>query len=90
MAERVTLDLPDDVEIPKLESPYDIPLVGSILLHFEVDSEGAPQDVAIARSSLTEVNPRILGEATIWRFPEAAGKRARLLLELRAEPDRLP
>lgn len=86
---RVTLELAD-TEIPELESPYDIPVVGSILLHFDVDSAGTPQDVTIVRSSLTEVNPRILGEAVNWRFPEAAGKPARLRLELRAEPNRRP
>ena len=83
--ERTTLVLPADVDLPELESPYNIPLVGSILLYFDVDASGTPQDITIARSSLTEVNPRIVGEASTWRFPEAAGEKARLVLELRAE-----
>jgi hypothetical protein len=39
------------------------------------------------RSSIPEVNSRILGEADSFRFPDAAGKKARLTLSLRAEPE---
>jgi hypothetical protein len=90
LADRVTLQLPKDVEVPKLESPFDIPVVGLVRLYFDVDANGVPQNIAIARSSLTEVNPLILAEASNWRFPQAAGKKAQLLLELKAEPNPRP
>ncbi len=72
--------------IPPLESPLGITLVGEIMLELDIDSDGAPTDARIVRSSLPEVNSRILGESASFRFPEAAGKKARLALLLRAEP----
>lgn len=72
--------------LPKLQSPLSIPLVGEVVLDLVLDGDGAPTALAIARSSIPEVNPRILGEASQWTFPEAAGKKARLTLKLRAEP----
>ena len=72
--------------IPPLESHLGIPLVGEIVLELDIDSAGAPTDARIVRSSLPEVNSRILGESAAFRFPEAAGKKARLTLSLRAEP----
>ncbi|MGH9319862.1 MAG: hypothetical protein ACRD3V_08220 [Vicinamibacteria bacterium] len=79
----VSLD-PDAV--PALASPIGVPLIGEIVLELSLDEGGAPVDARIVRSSIPEVNPRILGEAVNWRFPEAAGKEARLTLSLRAEP----
>ncbi len=72
--------------IPPLESPLGIPLTGEIALELAIDSTGAPTDSRVLRSSLPEVNARILGESTSFRFPEAAGRKARLTLSLRAEP----
>lgn len=72
--------------IPPLESPLGIPLVGEIVLDLDIDSTGAPTNARIVRSSIPEVNSRILGESASFRFPEAAGKKGRLTLSLRAEP----
>ncbi len=72
--------------IPPLESPLGIPLVGEIVLELDIDSSGAATNARIVRSSLPEVNSRILGESASFHFPEAAGKKARLALSLRAEP----
>ena len=82
----VMLSLPSDVELPILESPLDVRLVGTIELELDIDANGAPEDVKIVRSSIPEVNPRLLGEALTWRFPNAAGTTGRLVLELTAEP----
>lgn len=82
----VMLSLPPDVELPLLESPLDVRLVGTIELELDIDANGAPEDVKIVSSSIPEVNPRLLGEATKWRFPNAAGTTGRLILELTAEP----
>jgi len=82
----VTLSLPPDVELPSFDSPWDVALVGTVELALDIGADGMPTDVVIVRSSLPEVNPRLLGEARHWRFPDAAGKTGRLVLELRAEP----
>ncbi len=84
-SERVSLSL-DPKTIPRIESPLGIPLVGEIVLDFVVDDSGSPTEVRIVRSSIPEVNSRILGESASFRFPEAIGKKARLSLSLRAEP----
>lgn len=85
VSEPVPVSLGSD-GIPALESPLGVPLVGEILLELTLDSGGAPKDVRILRSSIPEVNSRILGESASFRFPEAAGKTARLTLALHAEP----
>ncbi len=82
----VLLSLPPDVELPILESPLGVRLVGTIELELDIDENGAPEDVKIVRSSIPEVNPRLLGEASTWRFPNAAGTTGRLVLDLTAEP----
>jgi len=82
----MVLTLPSETVLPELASPLGIGLVGTIELELEVDSEGSPTDVRIVRSSLPEANPRLLGEADEWRFPEASGQTGRLVLELEAEP----
>jgi hypothetical protein len=82
----VMLSLPPDVELPLLESPLDVRLIGTIELELDIDANGAPEDVKIVSSSIPEVNPRLLGEASKWRFPNAAGTTGRLILELTAEP----
>lgn len=76
----------DPSVIPPLESPLGIPLVGEIVLDLDIDSKGAPTNARIVRSSIPEVNSRVMGESASFRFPEAAGKKARLTLSLRAEP----
>lgn len=83
--EPVTVSI-DPSRIPRLESPLGIPLVGEIVLELLLDSSGVPSDAKVVRSSLPEVNARILGECMNFRFPEAAGKKARLTLPLRVEP----
>ena len=75
----------DPSRIPKLESPLGIPMMGEIVLELSVGAGGAPSDVKVVRSSLPEVNARILGETMSYRFPEAAGKKARLPLSLRVQ-----
>jgi hypothetical protein len=68
--------------IPHLDSPLGIPLAGEIQLELTLDANGAPTDAKVRRSSLPEVNSRILGECMSFRFPEAAGRKARLALSL--------
>ena len=85
-ADTVTLNLPDDVNIPDFDSPLGVELVGTIELELDINDTGTPTDVKIVRSSIPEVNSRILGEAEAWRFPDASGKRGRLILELNASP----
>ena len=87
-ADAVQLNLPDDATIPDLESTLGIDLVGTIELELDINDSGTPTDVKIVRSSIPEVNSRILGEAEAWRFPEARGKKGRLVLELKASPGR--
>lgn len=87
-SEPVTLELPEDVEIPELRSPLSVDLVGTVTLELQLDASGAPTGVKILRSSIPELNSQILGEAVTWRFPEAAGRRGRLTLELEAAGDR--
>ena len=82
----VTLKLPAGTELPALESALGIEVVGTIEMELDIADDGTPTDVRIIRSSLPEVNPRILGEAPSWRFPEASGKTGRLVLEVRADP----
>ncbi|HXV59812.1 MAG TPA: hypothetical protein VEK15_03895 [Vicinamibacteria bacterium] len=84
--EPVEVTLPRGVELPELVSPAPVKLVGTIVLEFDVDDGGAPQNLSIARSSIPEINPRILGAAETWRFPDTAGRPARL--ELSFEVDR--
>jgi hypothetical protein len=76
----------DTVSIGKLQSPLGVAIEGTVELELTLDAEGAPVDARVVRSSLPELNPRVLGEAPEWRFPEAAGKKARLTLELHAAP----
>jgi len=85
-SDTVTLNLPDDVKIPDFESPLGIEIVGTIELELDINGSGTPTDVKIVRSSIPEVNSRILGEAEAWRFPDARGKKGRLVLELKASP----
>lgn len=84
-SEPISVTLDKNV-IPPLPSPLEIPLVGEIVLELTVDSGGAPTDARVVRSSIPEVNSRVLGESASFRFPEAAGQKARLTLSLRAEP----
>ena len=84
-SEPVSVSL-DPHTVPDLESPFGIPLVGEMELELTIDASGAATDARIRRSSLPEMNARILGESASFRFPEAAGKKARLTLSLRAEP----
>lgn len=84
-AEAVEIPVAESL-LPKLESPLGIALVGEVVLDLVLGPDGAPTALAIARSSIPEVNPRILGEASQWTFPEAAGKRGRITLKLRADP----
>jgi hypothetical protein len=84
-AEPVEVSLPPE-SVPRLPSPLGIPLSGEIALELNLDENGAPTDARIVRSSLPEVNSRFLGEAESFRFPEAAGKKARLTLSLHLTP----
>lgn len=84
--EVVTLSLTDEMAIPEFESPLGIEIVGTIELELVIDASGAPTDAKVVRSSIPEVNSRVLGEAEGWRFPEAGGKTGRLVLELTALP----
>jgi hypothetical protein len=75
-----------DLEIPDLESPLGVSIEGEVELLLSLDDFGTPQAITIVRSSIPEVNPRVVGEAASWRFPEAAGKRGLVTLSLTAKP----
>lgn len=80
----VTLSL--DSKLPRIESPLGIGLVGEVELELELNDEGGAEQVRIVRSSIPEANPRLLGEALEWSFPEAKGRTGRLWLEVEASP----
>ena len=82
----VMLELPSDSKLPRLESSLGIEAVGTIEMEITVGTDGAPARVRILRSSVPEVNPRLLGEAPGWRFPDASGQTGRLVLEVKTEP----
>jgi hypothetical protein len=82
----VDVALPKGVELPELESRVGVELVGTLVLEFDVDGAGAPVSPVVRRSTVPELTPRMLLELADWRFPEAAGRRARLTLKLRAKP----
>ena len=84
-SEPVSVSVDPDL-IPELKSPLGIPLVGEIVLELTIDASGASTDARIVRSSLPELNARVLGESAAFDFPDAAGKKARLTLSLRAKP----
>lgn len=88
LPERIDVGIPEDEEIPELVSPAGVRLVGTIVLEFDVDAGGVPQEIRIARSSIPEVTPRILGALEDWRFPDHAGRAVRLKLDLEAPPAR--
>jgi hypothetical protein len=67
-----SLPLPPDVEIPKIENPFDFSVTGTIVVGFELSSEGVPVNPEITWSTLPEINPIILGETKKWRFPSSA------------------
>lgn len=83
--DRIDVDIPDGEELPDLESPAGVRLVGTIVLEFDVDAGGVPQELRIARSSIPEVVPRILGAVADWRFPDQAGRAVRLSLDVEAK-----
>jgi hypothetical protein len=73
-------------EMPVIESPFGIPLTGEIELELALDDGGSPKEAHIVRSSLPEVNSRVLGAAAAFHLPQVAGKNARVVLPLRLEP----
>lgn len=83
----VELNLPDDVALPDFESPFDVELVGTVELELVIGDNGTADVVNIVRSSIPEVNPRVLGEASHWRFPNPAGTVGRLVLKITATPE---
>jgi len=79
----VELPPPPDAKLPDLESPLGIPLQGTVVVGFDVDSGGSPVSPQILRSTVPEANPRVVAEASRWSFPEvAAGRRARVTLKV--------
>lgn len=85
-AEPVVVLPNDSVALGKLESPLGIPIEGEIQMELTLDDGGTPIEARIVRSSVPELNPSVLSEAPSWSFPDAAGKKARLTLELHATP----
>jgi hypothetical protein len=80
------VELPAGAEVPEFLSPLPVTLVGTVELELDLDASGKPEQARVRRSSVPEVNPRVLGEAPNWRFERAAGRRVRLMLDVRAEP----
>jgi hypothetical protein len=84
-SEIVDVELGDNV-LPELESPLGARITGQVVLELTIDGGGAPVEVFVLRSSVPELNPRILGAASGWRFPEGAERKVRLTLDLSADP----
>lgn len=85
-AETIVVVPNDSVSLGKLDSPLGVPVEGQVEVELTLDDRGTPIDARVVRSSLPELNPRVLGAASGWRFPDAAGKKARLTLDLHATP----
>jgi hypothetical protein len=84
--EPVVVDRNDSVSLGSLESPLGVRVDGKVEVELTLDGEGAPTEARVVRSSVPELNALVLGAAPSWRFPEAAGKKARLTLDLHARP----
>jgi hypothetical protein len=67
------LQKPADQPMPKIDNPLGVPLIGRVVVGFEIDRSGVPLNPQIVWSSVPEVNPRILGEVDSWRFPPLVG-----------------
>jgi hypothetical protein len=76
----------ESVSLGKIESPLGVAVEGEIQVELTLDGAGTPIDARVVRSSVPELNLLVLGEASSWHFPEAAGKKARLAVELHAVP----
>ena len=60
------------------DNPYNVPLSGSIMVGFELDTEGKAVNPQVVRTTLPEANPAILTELLEWRFaisPRTPGQR---------------
>ncbi len=82
LAEPMVVELPSDAQLPEIESPQGVVLQGAVTIEFEVDGDGAPLNPQIVRSSVPELNPRLLLAVADWRFPAATGRRAQLMLDV--------
>lgn len=78
----VRLRPPDEPRLLELDSPLVGAASGILRLSVRVDESGAPRDPQILESTFPEVAPRALGIVSGWRFPQAAGREARLDLRL--------
>jgi hypothetical protein len=67
------LQKPADKPMPEIDNPLGVPLIGTVVVGFEIDLSGIPLYPQIVWSSAPEANPRILGEVVLWRFPPPAG-----------------
>ena len=76
------LEIPNNTELPAIESPWGIVLQGTVILEFFVDRDGAPYNPHIMRSTVPELNPRLLYAITNLRFPYATGSWAQLVLDV--------
>jgi hypothetical protein len=81
----VELAPPPDARLPELESPLGIPLQGTVVVGFELDASGNPQNPHVLRSTVPEANPRVLAEASGWSFPDQAGERRRVRVTLKVD-----
>lgn len=85
-AEPVVVAPNNSVALDELESPLGVPIEGKIQMELTLDGGGTPVDARIVRSSVPELNSGVLSQAPEWSFPQAAGKKARITLELHATP----
>lgn len=89
-AARLSTSMPAEATLPELESPFGIQLRGEVELGFEVRTGGVPAQVRILRSSIPEVNPRMLGAVNEWRFPNLVGQQATLSVKVATAPKTPP
>lgn len=78
----VRLRPPDEPRLLELDSPLVGAAAGILRLSVRVDEDGGVRDPQILESTFPEVAPRALGIVSGWRFPQAAGREARLDLRL--------
>lgn len=86
----VRLRAPDDSRLAELQTSLVGETEGGMRLQVQLDDEGFAEHTEVLETTLPEVTPRVLGIASGWKFPHAAGKTARLAFRVRAVRERQP
>ena len=89
-APALRLDPPSDLRLQTLESSVVPEAKGVAELLIRLDDRGRPRHFEVASTTLPEVTPRLLGIASEWRFPEAAGRQVLITVPVTTRPARRP